>query len=118
VVFEPVEVIRPELPVRSEPFVELRERFGTDPVQPPLRIRAHFDQPGILQDAKVLRHGRLTDAEPVDEVAYPSFAVAEQIEDLQTPRLGKHLERSGSGHVISIPMQLYACQGMELAFGP
>jgi hypothetical protein len=89
-------VCRPELAVRRKPVVELFERFRPDAIQAALRVRAHLDEPGIFEDAEMLGDGRLAGAEEVDELADRPFAVAEQVEDRQTARLGKDLECSES----------------------
>jgi hypothetical protein len=97
VVFEAIEVRRPELAIRREPVVELFERFRPDAVQAALRVRARLDEPRISENAEMLGDGRLADAQAVDELADRPLAVAEQIEDRQTARLGKDLECSESG---------------------
>jgi hypothetical protein len=96
-VLEAIEVCRPELAVRREPVVELFERIRPDAIQAALRVRAHLHEPRIFEDAEMLGDGRLADAEPVDELADRLFAVAEQVEDRQTARLGKDLECSETG---------------------
>jgi hypothetical protein len=111
---EAIEVCRPELAVRREPVVELFERFRPDAIQAALRVRAHLDEPRIFEDAEMLRDGWLADAEAIDEVADRPFAVAEQVEDRQTARLGQDLECSESGDAKSIPIQLYACQAINV----
>jgi hypothetical protein len=98
VVFEAVEVRRPELAVRGEPVVQLRERFRANAVKAPLRFGARFDESGLLEDAEVLGDRRLTDAEAVDEVTDRPFAVAEQIQDLQPARFAKGFECGELGH--------------------
>ena len=105
---------RPELAVRRKPVVELFERVRPDAIQTSLRVRAHLDEPRIFEDAEMLGDGRLADAEAVDELADRPFAVAEQFEDRQTARLGKDLECSESGDAMSIPIQLYACQAIDM----
>ena len=110
-VFESVEVRRPELTIRSQPFVELHKRLGPDPVQPPLPLRPRLDEPGLLEHAQVLRDGRLAEAKPIHEVADRTLAVAEQFEDRQPPWLGQDLER-GKCHSAKIACELYFCQGM------
>jgi hypothetical protein len=88
VVFEAIKVRRPEPAVGGEPLVELGERLRPDAVQAALRIRAGLDQPGILEDAEVLRHRWLAEAELLDELPDGPLAVAEQLEDRQPARLG------------------------------
>jgi hypothetical protein len=97
VVFESIEVRRPELAVRSKPVVELGERFRPDAIEAALRVRAHLDESRLFEHAEMLGDGRLADAETVDELADRPFAVTEQIEDRQTARLGQDLECGEGG---------------------
>jgi Family of unknown function (DUF6308) len=114
VLFEPVEVCRPELAIGGQPLVELFERLGPDPVQPALRIGTRLDEPRIPEDAEVLRDGRLTDTEPVHQLADGPFTVAKQIENLQPARFAEDLEGSTGSHCQdSISRWLYACQGIK-----
>jgi hypothetical protein len=114
VLFELVEVRRPEPAIGGQPLVELFEGLGPDPVEPSLRIGARLDEPGVSEDAKVLRDGRLTDAEPVDQLADRPFTVAKQIENLQPAGFAKDLEGSTGSHCPdSISIGLYACQGIK-----
>jgi hypothetical protein len=87
-VFEAIQVSRPELAVGGEPLVELGERLRSDAVQAALRIRAGLNEPGVLEDAEVLRHRWLAEAELLDELPDRPLAVAEQVEDSQSARLG------------------------------
>jgi hypothetical protein len=87
VVFEAIEVRGPEFAVGGQPVVELGERLRPNAVQAALRIRPGLDQPRFLEDAEVLGHGRLAEADAADEVAHGSLAVAEQIQDLKPPGL-------------------------------
>jgi hypothetical protein len=98
VVFEAIEVRRPEPAVGREPVVELCERLRPDAIQAALCFRARLDESSVLEDAQVLGHRRLADAEPVDELADRTLPVAEQIEDLKPPRLAQDLECSKLGH--------------------
>jgi hypothetical protein len=100
VVFEAIEVRRPELAVGREPVVELRERFRPDPIQAALCVCAHIDESGLSEDAEMLGHGGLADPEAVDELADRPFAVAEQVEDREPARLRKDLECSEGSHAI------------------
>jgi hypothetical protein len=49
----------PELAIGLEPFVERRQRLGTDSIEASLRVSADFDQAGVLEDSKVLGYGGL-----------------------------------------------------------
>jgi len=88
VVFEAIQVSRPEVAVQGEPLVELGERLRSDAVQAALRIRAGLNEPGVLEYAEVLRHRWLAEAELLDEVSDGPLAVAEEVEDRQPARLG------------------------------
>ena len=79
---------RPKLAVGSEPLVELGERLGSDAVQAALRIRAGLNEPRVLEEAEVLRHRGLAEAELLDELPDRPLAVAKQVEDLEPARLG------------------------------
>jgi hypothetical protein len=88
VIFEAIQVSRPELAVGGEPLVELGERLRSDAVQAALRIRAGLDEPGVLEDAEVLRHRWLAQTQLLDQLPDGPLAVAEQVEDRQPARLG------------------------------
>jgi hypothetical protein len=112
VVFQAVEVRRPQLPVGRQPRVEVGKRLGPDPVQAPLGVHPGLDQPRVTQDAKVLGHRGLAEPERADELADWTFPVAEQFEDRQPAWLGEGLKRGKLRHsTLSIPDGLYACQG-------
>jgi hypothetical protein len=98
VIFESVEVSRPQLAVGGEPLVELSEWLRPDAVQAALRIGARLDEPRLLEDAEMLRDGGLAEADAVDELADGPFTVAEQIEDLKPARLSQDLQRRQSVH--------------------
>src|SRR5438094_10203413 len=62
----------------------------------------------------MLRDGRLTDAEPVDQLADRPFTVSKQIENLQPARFAEDLEGSRGSHCpASIAAGLYAWQGIK-----
>ena len=82
----------PEASVGGEPVVELDERLWPDAVQAALRVRARLDEAGLLQDAEMLGHRRLAEAEPVDELADRPLPIAKEVEDLEPARLGENLE--------------------------
>jgi hypothetical protein len=92
-VFESVEVRRPEPAVRRQPVVELRKWLRPDPVKPALCIDAGFHQPRVLEDAEVLGDAGLADLKAIHDLADRPLAVSEQIEDRQPSRLGQDLER-------------------------
>lgn len=95
--FERVEAAAPEPAVGREPPINLRQRLGPHPVPAPLALGAHAHKTGVAQDAQMLRHPRLADLEPVDELPNGSFTVTEEIENAPALRLGEDVEgRAGS----------------------
>jgi hypothetical protein len=90
-VFESVEVRRPEPAVRRQPVVELRKGLWPDPVEPALRVGAGLNEPRVFEDAEVLGDAGLADLKAIHDLAYRPLAVSEQIEDRHPPRLGQDL---------------------------
>lgn len=97
-VFEAIQVGRPELAIGRKPVVELYEGLRPDSVQPSLGVHPYVDEPGVPENSEMLGHGRLADAEPVDELAHRPFAVAQQIEDREAAGLGENLKCGKRGH--------------------
>ena len=89
---ERVECAAPELPVGSEPRIELAKRLRPQPVHAPLPLGAHADEPGLAEHVQVLGHARLTQVEPVDELAHRPLALPKQLEDAPPRRLRQNLE--------------------------
>ena len=79
--FQSIEVNCPEGAIRSQPVVERSKRLGAYPVQAALGVRAGLDEPRFLEDPKVLRDGRLTEVQVIDEVPDGSLSVTEKVED-------------------------------------
>jgi hypothetical protein len=75
-VFQSVEMRRPELAIRSQPLVEICKWLGPDPVQAALRVHTRLHQPRISEDPQVLRHRGLAEAEALDELPDRSLAIA------------------------------------------
>ena len=98
VTFELVEAVSPHLPIRLEPAVELDQRLKPDAVQTALAIGANMDEPGVAKHAEVLRHGRLTNGQPLDQCTNRALSAAQLIEDLSPAGLGDDLHRGLSGH--------------------
>jgi hypothetical protein len=48
-----VQSLIPQCPVPVEPFIDLRERLGTETVDPPLRVLPNVDQACFPQDSQV-----------------------------------------------------------------
>jgi len=92
VLLEGIETIAPESPVGLEPLVELGEGLRAQGVQTSLAVDPDPDQAGFPQHPKVLRHAGLAEAEPEDQLVHRSLPVPQQVEDVASVRLGKHLE--------------------------
>jgi hypothetical protein len=98
-VFQSIEMGGPELPVRGQPLVQLGQRLRPDAIQAPLGVGAGFYKSGVLENAEVLRDGRLTEAEAADELADGALAVAKQLEDGDPSGLGESRKRSELAHI-------------------
>src|SRR5207245_24240 len=110
-VFEGVEVLVPQAPVRGEPLVEGPEGTRFYPVDALLRGRTAGDETGFPQHLQVLGHGRLADLEHLDELADAAVGPAQHVEDPAPGRLGD--DREGvNGHTRNILFRAYACQGL------
>jgi len=91
--FQRIEVAVPEPAVRGQPGVDLRQRLRAQPVPPALGVLADLDQPRLAEHLEMLRHRRLGQGEPLDQVADGALAVSEQVEDLAPARLRENFER-------------------------
>jgi hypothetical protein len=103
--FERVQAATPELSIGGKPPIHVGERLGPQPVEASLTLRTHADEAGVTQDAQVLRHPRLADLEPVDQLSHGPFALAEEVKDAPALRLGEDVE--GGVHAVKITLQLY-----------
>jgi hypothetical protein len=92
---ETVEAAVPELSVGLEPGVELDERLGSEPVQPALPVHPDGHQPGLAEDAQVLRHEGLADAEREDQLADGRLAPPERVQEVAPTRFGEDLQHVG-----------------------
>jgi hypothetical protein len=97
-VFESIEMCRPEFPVALEPLIELDQRFGPDAIEPTLRVDPRFDNSRFLQHPKVLRHRRLAQLKAFDQLSDGPLPIPQQIEDGLAARLSKNLKRRGDWH--------------------
>jgi hypothetical protein len=89
---EGVEATGPELAVGSEPGIDLYEGLGSQPVPAPLGLMADLDQAGIAKHAQVLGDAGLAQRKPLDQLAYGTLPLAEEIEDLPPLGLGHKLK--------------------------
>jgi hypothetical protein len=78
--FEGAQSFRPELAVRLDPGVDFSKRFGSNAIQTPLAIRRYVHQPGITQDAQMLKNNRLAHADDFNEHIHRLGATKKGIE--------------------------------------
>src|SRR5215831_15901762 len=69
------------VPERVEVVAELAHAVGIDPVEPPRAVSTLRDEPGLLQDAQVLRDRGPADRQLVGDLADRAGARAELLED-------------------------------------
>ena len=100
--FELVEAGAPHLAIGLEPLVELDERFRAQAVQTALAVWADGDQPGLAQDAQVLRYRRLAELKPFDERMHWLLAATKGVEDLPPAWLGEHFDGCAGRHLLSM----------------
>jgi hypothetical protein len=98
--FQSIEMGCPERAIGGEPVVERFQRSGTDPVETALGLGPDVDQAGVLEDAQVFRHRRLTQGEMVDQLTDRSLSVTEAIEDGPAARLTEDVQRGKGAHLM------------------
>lgn len=86
---EGVELRSPEVPIATQPPVELGETVGPQRVHAPLRVGPDLDQPRLAEDAEMAGHGRLRQiGQDLGQVARRALTVGEEIEELAAARIG------------------------------
>ena len=80
--------------VDGRPVLRL-QRLRPQRIEPAAPLCSGGDEPGIAQDAEVLRDARLAQPELIDELAHRLLAVAQEVEDrpavgLGQRRVGRH----------------------------
>lgn len=83
---EGVEPVLPQPPVRTQPFVDLDQRFRPEAVDPPLGVLADLDQPRLAQHPKMTRHPRPRDRERICELPGRRRMIAQDLQH-RTPAL-------------------------------
>jgi hypothetical protein len=58
-----------------------------------LGVYQHVHQPGLTQDAEVLRNCRLAERRRLDQFADGPLGLEQQVEDLPSVRFGKDFDR-------------------------
>lgn len=110
--FELVDAGAPELAVRLQPIVELDERLGAQAIEPSLAVGAHGDEPGVAEDAQVLRHRRLAQRQSIDEDVHRLLSLAQRIEDAAAAGFSEYFDGRSGGHPDNMPDRLYDCQAI------
>src|SRR3954470_3480914 len=90
-----LEAFRPRPFVALDPVVDGFQRGAVEPVDALAAFVAHVHRAHLPQDAQVLRHLRLGEAEHVDEVADGPLAGHQDVEDLPPPGFGDGVEGVG-----------------------
>ena len=89
---ERIETSGPMRSIRLQPRIKFHQRFGSKPIDPPLRITAHLDQTGIAQHLQMARHTRLMHPDLADQIGDRALAFANRIKDPPPSRFGDHFE--------------------------
>src|SRR5215469_6633106 len=110
-----VEVLVPQLPVRSEPRIEFGQRCGVDRIDAALGIRQHGDKPRLAEDPQVLGRRRLAQFQCIDEFTDCPRSLTKQVES-GTPLRIRERHPCCLGHACNMPTLAYACQGMKRSF--
>ena len=88
---EIVEARSPHEAVGGEPFVEIAQRFRTNPVNAALGVTSYFHQSRLAEYSKVLGDPGLTHSQCRNELPDRLLAFAEEVEDLPATGLGQDL---------------------------
>jgi hypothetical protein len=75
-----------------------------------LGVRAGLDETGFFEHPKVLRNGRLTELQVIDEVSDRTLSVPKKIEDRPPTGLTQDIEGGERWHPRSMLFKLYNCQ--------
>jgi len=112
VTLERIESASPLRSIWLQPRVEFHQRFRPQPIDPPLCITTHLDQPGIAQHLEMARHPRLMHADLADQIAHRALVFSHGIEDPPPCRFGDHFENVKRSHRPSICHYIYMCKQM------
>src|ERR1700693_1470838 len=81
VLAQPIETLRPDLPVALDPLGHLFEPLRLEPARPPLGLAPLRDQPGALQHLQVLRNAREAQCERFRQLGHRLLTRSEASED-------------------------------------
>src|SRR5919109_2542255 len=112
VLFEGIQATGPELAIRAQPAIDLRQGLGLQPVPAALGIAADLDQSSLAQRPQMLADAGLTQADLLHQLADRALSLAQQVENAAPHWLGDQLER-GCHTRANITKELYNCQGIK-----
>ena len=113
VAFERIETAGQLVAVRLEPLVEFSQWFGSQAVEPTLRVATDLDEACVAQHFEVPRHAGLVQADGIDELRDRTFSAPHGIEDPSASRLGDHVkDRKVVRHGLNIDDDIYMRQPM------
>src|SRR3954471_8596663 len=81
-----IEPVIPERAVRLEPGIEFGQRCRIEVVEPALGVAANAHEPVLAEHPQVLRHTRLAQPGPLDDLPDGTCAVTQKIEDFPPAR--------------------------------
>jgi hypothetical protein len=119
--------LRPEVPERLQPPVDVLQRSGLDGVEAARALRPHTSEAALAEHSEVLGDGGLRDAElradHVDDVSRRPLPVDEQLEDPPADRVTEDVERVHewdyiSGYVYKSSLISCCSRKMRLATRP
>src|SRR5678815_5680628 len=107
-----IDVLRPEAPEGTEPFVELHERLRSQSIEAPLCFDPRFHQARLSQHPQVLGDGWLRQSKLTLDLAHGALGREQQAED--GPSIGLRDDGERGFHDGYIAMYSYYCQGCLL----
>jgi hypothetical protein len=110
--FQSIAVSCPEGAIGSQPVVERPKWFGAYPVQAALGVSSGLDESGFSEHPKMLRDGRLTEVQVIDDVPDGSLSVTKQVEDRPAAGLAQDIKGCERLHSRSMCLRLYSCQAI------
>src|SRR5215213_8140917 len=105
-----IQPLRPEATVGRQPGIDFRQPRRPQPVAAMLPVDPRGHQVRLPQHAQMLGDGWLTEREALDQFADAALTLAQLVQNAAAVRFGEDGE--GRLHAQSMPVRLYACQGM------
>jgi hypothetical protein len=113
-----IQTLFPKRPVAAEPRVDLGERLGTQPIDPPLRFLAHLDKSGLSQHAQVPGDSGASDRQQICQLAHGGRSVSQRLEHGPPVFVRQRLQYSV--HVANVPSLVrnrLGTYGIALSYG-